>query len=264
MTDEVDEPESEDEVAQERDRNRARTVAEAGIAALVMALEAAKPDFAPIAAALGVAGTAALGRLVDQVNEKRRERATYTLGYGISMADVSIDDFERRCQEDPNLLQLCTIVVLAAQDAAFQGKLDGLARSLQSALEDGSRVDEEILFASVLAQLEAPHIRLLATIGRNPAYNENNPNKNPEDYKQWAYNSVQIATLDPGLEHVLPPLLGTLSANGLIIRVEAPGLMMGALPPEHVSYSITNFGKDFLAHIPQLASHAADVSESPE
>lgn len=202
-----------------------------GMAAVATAIQAARPDLAPIIAGIGAAGGIALERIIDRINKNREERATYVLGYGIGMAGVSIDNFERRCQEDPDLLQLCTIVVLAAQDAVFQGKLDGLARSLQSALEDGSKVDEEILFTSVLAQLEAPHIRLLATIGRNPAYNWNNPNKNPDTYKEWGYNSLQLATLDPGLKHVLPPLLGTLSANGLIVRGEPPGMMMGALQP---------------------------------
>lgn len=249
MTDPTTNPKHDDEEAEKRDRNRAMTVAEAGVAAIVMAIEAAKPDFAPITAALGVAGTAALERLVEQINTKRQERATYALGSGISMAGVSVDDFERRCQEDTNLLQLCTKVVLAAQDAVFQGKLDGLARSLKSALEDGSKVDEEILFASVLAQLEAPHIRLLAYIGRNPADWPLNPNKNPADYPTWAYDSIQLAMMDPNLEPALVPLLATLLANGLITRGEPLGMAMGTLKPEHVSYSISDFGKRMLAQV---------------
>lgn len=249
MTAESDYPLHEDEATQERDRNRAMLISSAGIAAVGMAIEAAKPEFAPITAALGAAGTTASGRLVDRINDKRKERGTWVLGSGITGAGVSVDDFDRRCQEDPNLLQLCTKVVLAAQDSVFQGKLYGLARSLQSALEDGSKVNEEILFSSVLAQLEAPHIRLLAQIGRNPADTPLNTDNDPADFPAWGYNSIQLVMLDSGLEGALVPLLGILSANGLIIRAEPVPMALGRLLPEHISYSITDFGQHMLARI---------------
>jgi hypothetical protein len=205
MADEASDSQQENEAAQKRDRNRATVVGSAGIAAVAMVVEAAKPELAPITAALGTADTAALVSLVERVNAKREERARYALGSAITMANMSVANFESRCEEDPDLLQLCTKIVQAAQDAVFQEKLDGLALCLASALEDGSKVNEEILFSSVLAQLEAPHIRLLAFIGRNPADWPLNPNKNPADYQEWAYNSTQLAMMDPSLEPAFVP-----------------------------------------------------------
>jgi hypothetical protein len=249
MSNEVNDPQDEDEAAQKRDLNSGAGVLGAGISAVVAASVVARPEFAAIIALLGESGKAALKGLVERTNAKREERATYTLGSGISLAHVTVEDFERRCEEDPNLLQLCTKVVLAAQDAVFKEKLDGLARSLKSALEDGSKVDEEILFASVLAQLEAPHIRLLAQIGRNPADTPLNPDNDPADFPTWAYNSIQLAMLDPNLEPVLFPLLSTLLANGLIARGEPAPMAMGSLKPEHVSYAISDFGKLMIARV---------------
>jgi hypothetical protein len=253
MMNEATDPKHEDEAAEERDRNRAAVIIEAAVDGTVAALQVARPELAAVFAALGAPAKAALTRLVRLTNAKREERASYTLASGIALANTSVDDFERRCEEDPDLLQLCTKVVLAAQDAVFQGKLDGLARSLASALEDGAKVDEEILFTSVLAQLEAPHIRLLAHIGRNPADTPLNRDNDPTDFPTFAYNSIQLAMLDPNLEPVLAPLLGTLSASGLITRGEPPGMMMGSLKPEQVPYAISDFGKRMIARVRGIA-----------
>jgi hypothetical protein len=58
---------------------------------------------------------------------------------------------------------------VAPEDPVFQGKLVGLASSLASALQDGSRGDSEILFTPVIGQLENPHVRLPAQFEVNPA-----------------------------------------------------------------------------------------------
>jgi hypothetical protein len=144
-----------------------------------------------------------------------------------------VDDFNHRCEADPRVEQLATKVASAAQDAIYQGKLDALALSLASALENGSRVDQEILFTSVLAQLEPPHIRVLAHMEHNPA----------------GYNSTQLAEVDQGLEGVLDPLFGTLAGFGLIIRHFAGGMGFAAGGPENATYVITEFGQQLLQRV---------------
>lgn len=249
-----------------RDRERAARIGETAIDMGVATLAAAKPEYVALIAGIGLPGKLLLEKLLGVTDRQRRERATYTIVLGTRKANVSIEEFERQCEQNPNLMQLFTKIVAAAQDAVFQGKLNGLALSLANALEDGAQVDEEILFATVLGLLERPHVRLLANFERNPA--ELAPDEaNPEDYvkqaqsgQQWSYNSGQLARLDPGLEHVLQPLVAILAANGLIIRMtEGMGMSFGSVRPEHIGYSITDFGEQVLE---RLRWHAETLSDA--
>jgi hypothetical protein len=252
MTD--DQPSHDDD---RRDRERAARIGETAIEMGVAALVAAKPEYAALLAGFGVPGKLALNRLLGITSAKRAERATYTIVLGTSMANASMEEFEQACMQNSDLMQLITKIVVAAQDAAFQEKLDGLAQSLANALEDGSRVNAEILFTTALGLLERPHVRLLANFERNPA--ELAPgDANPEDYirqaeqsgRPWSYNSGQLALLDPGLESVLQPLIAVLLANGLIVRMtEGMGMSLGSLSPEHISYAITQFGRQVLRRL---------------
>jgi hypothetical protein len=252
--------ETDDQLSREddrRDRERAARIGETAIDMGVATLVAAKPEYAGLIAGIGVPGKLVLQRILGVTDRRRRERATYTIVLGTRKANFSIEEFERVCEQNPDLMQLFTKIVSAAQDAVFQAKLNGLALSLANALEDGSRVDEEILFATVLGLLERPHVRLLADFERNPA--ELAPDEaNPEDYirqaqqsgQQWSYNSGQLAMLDPGLEHVLQPLVAVLLANGLIVRMtEGMGMSFGSLKPEDIGFAITDFGGQVLARL---------------
>src|SRR5262249_48546138 len=145
-------------------------------------------------------------------------------------------DFVSRCEADPRVEQLASKVASAAQDAVYEGKLHGLALSLASALEDDSRIDAEIVFASVLAQMEPPHIRVLAHM----------------EYNSAGYNSSQLAEIDPGLEGFVDPLFGTLAGLGLITRQVAGGLGFAAPGPENATYVITEFGRLLLRRVREV------------
>jgi hypothetical protein len=134
-------------------------------------------------------------------------------------------------------------VAIAAQDAVYQGKLEGLALSLASALEDGSRVDEEILFTAVLAQIEPPHIRVLAHMERDSA----------------SIDRSQLTELDPGLENVIVPLLSTLEGLGLVIRESSDGIGFTAPGPENAKYLITDFGKRLLQRVREAPIEIQDA-----
>ncbi|HET9897680.1 MAG TPA: hypothetical protein VFQ44_22345 [Streptosporangiaceae bacterium] len=237
--------------AEARDRERATHIGEAAVDSSIVALGVAHPGLAALIAVIGVPAKLLLEKFVARTNKERVERATYALILGVALAGIPVDEFDKRCEEDPDLALLCAKVVLAAQDAAFQDKLYGLARSLASALEDGSRVSAEILFATIISQVEAPHVRLLAQFERPRADIALTSDARPEDQdpeQNW-YNAKQLAMLDPGLEHVLAPLLGVLASNGLIQRAGQGGMGFAGPGPEITSYSITDFGKELLGRL---------------
>jgi hypothetical protein len=216
-----------------RDRKGADLALKALIDGTIAALSRARPDLAPIFVLAGEPAKAAVDWFMVQAGRVREQRAKYALGVGIFRAGISGEGFAARCEADEGIGQLATNVAIAAQDAVYQGKLEALALSLASALEDGSRVDEEILFTSVLAQIERPHIRVLAHMERD---SENN-------------NRGRLAELDPGLENVIDPLLSTLAGLGLIIRESPDGVIFTAPGPENAPYLITDFGKRLLQRV---------------
>lgn len=219
-----------------RDRKDAGLVFKAAIDGVVTALQVAKPELAPLFAMLGEPAKQVVERFVVRVRRIREERVTYALSTGILRAGISGDEFVSRCEADPRIEQLATNVAVAAQDAVYQGKLEGLALSLASALQDGSRVDEEMLFTSILGQLEPPHIRVLAHMEYNPA----------------GYNSSSLAEIDPGLKSVLNPLFGTLAGLGLIVRHVQLGITLAPGGPENATYTITDFGRWLLERVREV------------
>jgi hypothetical protein len=226
-----------DESPEQADRGRAHVILDAGLQGVLTSLEVARPELAPVVSMLGALALPALERLVGLTNERRLERAVYTVGLGIGDSAISVAEFEIRCRNDPRLLQLCTKIVTAAQDSVYEAKLRALARSLANALADGSQVDAEIVFASVLEGLEAPHVRLLAQFAPGP------------DGTVPGYNRIQLASQDPGLANVLESLLSTLVGSGLVDRLNAPGLSFGTAAPEHIGHQITMFGQYMLSRL---------------
>lgn len=63
----------------------------------------------------------------------------------------------------------CSRALTIAQDSAYRDKRLALGRALAAAAEDtGTKVDNELLFIRVLADLDEPHIRCLRTMANAP------------------------------------------------------------------------------------------------
>jgi hypothetical protein len=79
----------------------------------------------------------------------------------------------------------------AAQDTAMRDRRQALSRALANALDDtGTKVDDEIAFVRMLADLDPVHIRVLKIMSRRPKHQDSvaaqmNAADNPTAIRQW-------------------------------------------------------------------------------
>ena len=98
-----------------------------------------------------------------------------------------------------------------------QDKRGALGRALANALDDtGTRVDDEIAFVRMLADLDPVHIRVLKIMSRRPKRLDQvavqmNAADDPKAARQWYAWSIVDA--DPGLEGSVHGALRVLSAT---------------------------------------------------
>jgi hypothetical protein len=128
-----------------------------------------------------------------------------------------------------------------AQDTAMRDKRRALGRSLaQAARDTGTKVDPEMLFIRVLADLDEPHIRLLRVMGTVP------PHLAQRDLQARQWYPWSIAQADPGLADVVWSLFRPLERHGLVWSAGDYHVPGGAMEPQ---YEITQYGDWFLTRL---------------
>jgi hypothetical protein len=147
--------------------------------------------------------------------------------------DAAISDDEHR--------ELLARALITGQDAALRDKRRALGRALASAASDtGTRVNDELLFIRVLADLDEPHIRLLRLMQTFPKRQAD------RHWEQVTWEVRSIAEADPGLGGPAVQLLRELTRHGLVF-LRAGGIQPGA--EESLQYSITPDGDWLLARV---------------
>ncbi len=120
-------------------------------------------------------------------------------------------DFINAAIRDDEHRELLARALITGQDAAMRDKRRALGRTLASAASDiGTKVDDELLFIRVLADLDEPHIRLLRLMQTVP---ERQADRRWED-ATWEVHS--IADADSGLSDTPVELLRVLQRHGLV------------------------------------------------
>jgi hypothetical protein len=150
--------------------------------------------------------------------------------------DAAISDYEHR--------ELLARALIAGQDAAMRDKRRALGRVLASAASDtGTKVDDELLFIRVLADLDEPHIRLLRLMQTVPK------KQTDRRWDQVTWEIESITGADPGLGDTAVQLLRVLERHGLV------WLRAGGRPDADklLQYSITSYGSRFLARLADSA-----------
>ena len=155
--------------------------------------------------------------------------------------------FADAAASDETYQELLARALTIAQDTSIRDKRRALGRALASALDEtGTRVDHEIAFVRMLADLDPAHIRVLKIMSRRPEHLDKvaaqmKAADDPKAARQWYERSIVEA--DPGLEGAVWGALRVLERHGLIWD---RGEML--VPPPHGrqhEFEITPFG-DYL------------------
>lgn len=185
-----------------------------------------------------------LDHISATIGSRRLEHAAETLmdgadEYGTETPEEFVSFIEAAISDEEHQ-ELLARAFTIAQDAAMRDKRRALGRALASAASDtGTKVDTELLFMRVLADLDEPHIRLLRLMNTAPpsldALNrQQRVAVGLEPIRQW--HPPEIGEVDPGLADVVYGLLPVLDRHALI----------SGNPAE---YTTTSYGEWFLTRL---------------
>lgn len=210
----------------------------------------------PLAGALATGAVpvvqAGMDYIAWKIGNRRVEHAAETLedaadALGAEKPEDFIE-FVKAALSDPERQELLARALTIAQDTAMRDKRRALGRALASAASDiGTKVDDELDFIRVLADLDPVHVRVLRIMNQRPPHlnqvaRQMNAEDDPRFGRQWYPWSLQAA--DPGLGDSVWGALRMLEQHGLIWdRGEQ------LVPPPHGmqhEYEISPYGEYFL------------------
>lgn len=162
----------------------------------------------------GLTGTA-IG-LALRFDRHRFQHAVGRAGYTTHLAAALVGGeqrLERLATADDHRRELTARVLLAAARTPLEQKLPALAKVLAAALDPDGRVDEAVVLAAALDDLEAPHIQLLTLIVQHevaPVLAQY------PDTGKAGWNTDQLRDALPQMRLVLPAVIQTLDRHGLV------------------------------------------------
>jgi len=191
------------------------------------------------------------------IGSRRLEHATEMLGdaadeFGADTPEEFVK-FVQAAVSDEQHQELLARALTIAQDTAMRDKRRALGRVLASAAtETGTKVDDELLFIRVLADLDPPHIRCLRIMATQPphldAVNRQRLAVGEAAVRQW--HPSDVAQQDPGLSDVAWALMSMLAQNHLI----SGGYEVLTGAGHEPEYVITPYGEYLLARLAEPAS----------
>jgi hypothetical protein len=198
--------------------NRAVTDAQVDATTGVLATAAgialgANPVVATVVGASGPALKLA-HRVLSRARERREDRVARTIEQAAEILDVGLDIFEERATSYDDRLELLARVLEAAARTPLEEKVTALARVLAEGLRDGESVNEALVIAAALADIEAAHVYVLHHLAVTPLPPEQLRRPNHPEPRGW--EAAQIAAAVPEVTDILDGLLAVLSGHGLI------------------------------------------------
>lgn len=156
--------------------------------------------------------------LLDEMQSRWFHREQQKLGrviqVGIDQTGLSADDFLKELTKDDLRLALLSEALSAASRTAVDEKIRALGVALANGAltDDDARLDEERIWVQILAEVEAPHLRVLhVLIAEKPA---------DESHFTWMYDQTGRAVKALGTDSsvIRERVLNAMERQGLIQR----------------------------------------------
>jgi hypothetical protein len=149
-------------------------------------------------------------KAIGEADRRMWHQIAQTLDVAIDDTEGGASELERLALADLPSTELFRRVVAAAGRSTIEDKIPALGRVLANGLGDAGRVDKALFLAAALQEIEAAHVRVLATI----AYEDPGPDEIGEPGLGW---------LDWQLENrfsqdlaLLPAVVSALSRHALV------------------------------------------------
>ena len=128
------------------------------------------PDAGAAATALAPAMEAVLSRVAGRLSQRRYRHAAETLMDAADASSEPVEELVEKAVSDERRHELLARALGVAQDTSLRDKRRALGRALAAGIAgDDARIDDELLFIRAIADLDEPHIRLLALLGTKRA-----------------------------------------------------------------------------------------------
>lgn len=170
----------------------------------------------PEGALIGAASPGAVDlawQLGNRALQGRLTRGSRTLDIAAEQLDIDLDQLAERATADAARLELLARVLEAAGRSPIEDKVAALGRTLASGLDPAGQVDEALVLAAALDDLEAPHIQMLALIVEHEVATV--VARCPDTGKA-GWNTDQLRDALPQMRLVLPAVIQTLDRHGLV------------------------------------------------
>jgi hypothetical protein len=230
-------------------QHRYQLAIEVVVAAAAGAAGLTNPDAGAIATGLSPLAVAGLGRISEAIRLRRLSNAAETVmdaavTFGAE-TEAHFIEFIEAAVSDPEHQELLARTLVIAQDTAMRDKRRALGRALAAGIEgDDARIDDELLFIRAVADIDAPHIKLLKILSE-----EQQPIRGSLGGSvPHGWSLAMVAAQHPEFAGALPALISTLESHALIQTTRL------ATPTSAVQYSVTSAGRQLLDRLTEDVS----------
>lgn len=145
---------------------------------------------------------------------RERQKLGHVIEVGMDQTGLSPDDFLKELTKDDLRLALLAESLSAASRTAVNEKIQalGVALATGALTDDDARLDEERVWVQILAEVEAPHLRVLYILNVDKPANES--------HFTWLYDQTgrAINALSTDSAVIRERMLNTIERQGLIQR----------------------------------------------
>lgn len=157
------------------------------------------------------AGATFIKAMGPKLNAHQQKNLESMMDQARLTSEMDFDAFASKIENDPDRLLSFVAACDAARRTAFEEKIKALGRSVGDLARDDALVDDASIWISILAQIEAPHVRLVLTLY------EVDPEYPGMGYRRM-YNRGELREC-LGLSATINILLNTLISLGLFREI---------------------------------------------
>lgn len=207
------------------------------------------PDIGAVATAASPALAALFSRVLHPLGEHRIRHAAEVIEDAADAAGGPVEQLIEKALADERREELFARTLTIGQDTALREKRRALGRALAAGIAgDDAKIDEELLFIRAVADIDTPHIRLLAMLANERIL----PGVESGSVFFGAWSLATMAARDPGLGEAIPVLLATLESHGLVSTVQSSTPWQAS----RAGYEVTDVGRVLLDRLTAEGSGA--------
>jgi hypothetical protein len=180
------------------------------------------------------------------VSERSTARRKMFVGAVLEDSSLGTDDLIRHLHDDERMSALFETALDAAARSTYETKLLLLARVVAQAIDDAASIDDSVLMATTIRELEPPHVRAFAILAKSPTYLTGSDRIRAIEAKRDDEDAVYPTASSWLLRYEMD--VSDDIADALSGMVERQALIINDAPAS-CSWTVTEYGRRILDHL---------------